>query len=297
MELSIEYIKNIKDDRTLNIICWILINKYGLGFRELTSMDQGPFYNFNIQKENLISVLSNKNLNFIHIEKNILNSITNTPHLSELKQRKNIRLCNYVFNKTFNQDKLILTIQSHQYERGLENKPSAIFFNQNYQYRLIASNYDYHYGTEDNNKFVRESIETNINNGLKHIRHFNFNWLNKKNKEQINWCYDYIEKIKDEYNYEKNLELYSLTGELDYYLYSIAFFDSLHESIGTQKSLYSKMRTNWLQKQKRERDKKKGKKQCNFLLDKETRNNLERITEELGMNKSDFITKLINDYI
>lgn len=228
--------------------------------------------------------------------------------LATLKKAENEKIIKDVITKNIksaveSQKKLDKTLwYNHQNKRAC----FWLFCRLSYKYNTIEE-----YSLEFNECFERtQEIIHNQKLSLREIEQYRQEFINHKNKfswswlenhktetKKYDWLYSNLTKRIDKNPIKPPYDAHpKIINELYYKEYSTFIFDSINKNEDGFILINNKIRSAWNQKNKRENDKRNNIKQCNFSLDKITREKLDELSESLELTKNKIISNLIDAY-
>ncbi len=120
----------------------------------------------------------------------------------------------------------------------------------------------------------------------KALKNNNHDWIDKENTYQINWIIEYLKKNIEPWFINNNQDL-----DFKYYLCIVIIDlwqqDDFIEKIGSKDYFLDKMKRSWSQQKYRLSI--KNKKSINFLLEKETEKELNKLCSDLKLTKNQLI--------
>ncbi len=117
-----------------------------------------------------------------------------------------------------------------------------------------------------------------------------FRWLDRKNEEQCQWAWDYIQK-NDSGSLKPNTYQLQATSTKEMYLAIYAAYDIWRTDNGTKRLFTSDFNRAW--QQKKLRDGRQGKKACSLVLHEDIKNKLDELAETRKVTLSQLVEQLI----
>lgn len=119
-----------------------------------------------------------------------------------------------------------------------------------------------------------------------------FHWLSPDDKEQLDWAWEYIGKLRNSNENERpSLSSLQAIGYQEMYLAIYAAYDTWKVDHSTKRLFLNDFNKAW--HQKKHRDNRKGKKVCNFVLKEKTKEHLDELASKSGKKLNQLIEELI----